>query len=237
MEILALEELGLSKGEIKTYLTLLELGETKVGNIIEKSGMVSSAVHNSINSLIEKGLISYIKKGKIKFYQAVPPKQLINFIEEKKKRVLEILPELESKQKKVKEKQEAEIFEGIKGIIAMLNLLIEDTKKEDEYLFFAVNVNQENKEIQEFFSMYDIKRKSKGLIIKGLATKEIKNLFIKRKLLKMKYPNFPIPSNTSICNDKIAFFSWEEKPVGYLIKSKQISEIYKNYFHEIWDKV
>ena len=122
MDASILEDLGLSKGEIKVYLTLLELGTTKVDQIIEKSGMASSAVHNSINTLIDKGLISYIKKGKIKFYQAVPPKQLIDFIEEKKKKVLEILPELEMKQKLAKEKQETEIFEGIKGITTMLNL-------------------------------------------------------------------------------------------------------------------
>lgn len=236
MELSVLEGLGLSTGEIKVYVTLLELGETKVGRVIEKSGMASSAVHNSLNVLIEKGLISYIKKGKIKFYQAISPKQLIDFIEEKKKKVLEIIPELELKRKKSAEKQEAEIFEGIKGIISMLNLLIEDAKKGDEYLFFSVNVEQENEEIQEFFSRYDAKRKERGLKIKGLAPKELKKLFAKRKILKMKYPNFPIPSNISICKDKTAIFSWEEKPVGYLIKSKQIANMFKKFFNELWNK-
>ncbi len=238
MDSSILEDLGLSKGEIKIYLEMLGLGETKVGQIIEKSGMASSAVHNSMNSLIEKGLVSYIKKGKIKFYRAISPKQLLDFIEDKKKKILEILPELESKQKKSTEKQEAEIFEGLKGVVAMLNLQIEDTKKGDEYLFFAVRVGKEreDKDIQDFFIQYDAKRRAKGLIIKGLAPSKIKELFIKRRVLKMKYANFPIPSNTSICNDKIAFFSWGEKPIGYLIKSKQISGMYRDFFNETWKK-
>ena len=234
MDASVLEGLGLSKGEIRVYITLLELGETKVGAIIEKSGMASSAVHNSINSLSKKGLVSYMKKGKIRFYQAVHPRQIIGFLEDKKKKILEILPELELRQKKSEEKQEAEIFEGIKGIISMLNLLIEDAKKGDEYLFFAVNVEPKNEDIQDFFSMYDIKRKSKGLITKGLAPKELKKLFEKRKILKMKYTNFPIPSNISICKDNVALFSWEQKPIGYLIKSKQISDMYKDYFYKMW---
>ena len=54
MDTSLLEDIGLSKGEIKVYLTLLNLGNTKVGYIIEKSGMASSAVHNAINTLIEK---------------------------------------------------------------------------------------------------------------------------------------------------------------------------------------
>ena len=65
MDTTTFENLGLSQGEIKIYLTLLELGSTKVGLIIEKSNMASSAVHNSLNALLDKGFISYIKKGKI----------------------------------------------------------------------------------------------------------------------------------------------------------------------------
>lgn len=237
MDTSILEDLGLTKGEIKVYIILLELGTTKVGSVIEKSGMASSAVHNSINTLIDKGLVSYIKKGKIKFYQAVQPKQLIDFIEEKKREVLKILPELEIKQKLAREKQEADIFEGTKGIIAMLNLLIENVKKGDEYLFFAINVREQNEEIQKFFLKYDLKREDKGLTVKGLAPKDLKRLFAKRKILLMKYTDFPIPSNVSICKDRIAFFSWGDKPVGYLIKSEQISGIYREFFNHIWNKV
>jgi len=236
MDTSVLEDLGLSKGEIKVYLTLLEIGETKVGQVIEKSGMASSAVHNSLNILIDKGLVSYIKKGKIKFYQSVPPKQLVSFIEDKKKKVLEILPELEMRQKKQEEKQEAEIFEGVKGVTSMLTLMIEDTKKGEEYLFFSMNVKERNKEIQEFFKRYDLKRKEKGLVIKGLVPKDMKEFFEGRTFLKVKYSKFPIPANIGICNDIVTIISWEKKPVGYLINSKQIAEIYRKFFYEIWDK-
>ena len=177
MDLSALENLGLSKGEIKVYFTLLETGSTKVGMIIEKSGLASSAVHNSINSLIEKGFVSYIKKGKIKYYRAVAPKQLIDYIDDKKNKILQIIPELEKRQKLEKEKQEAEIFEGAKGIMTMLNLFIENSKKGNEYLFFAINVKEQNEEIQKFFISYDTKRKDKGLIIRGLAPKELKKLY------------------------------------------------------------
>ncbi len=234
MDLSILEGLGLSKGEIKVYLTLLEIGLTKVGRIIEKSGIASSAVHNSLNTLLEKGLISYIKKGKIKYYKAVSPKQLVDFIEEKKNKVLEILPQLEEKQKLSEDKNESEIFEGIKGITTMLNILIEDAKKSDEYLFFSVYVKEKNEEIQKFFRSYDMKRKERGMIVRGLAPKELKPLFVKRKILNMRYPNFPILSDTGICNDKIVFISWDEKPIGYLIHSKQISDKYREFFNKTW---
>jgi len=237
MDTSVLEDLGLSKGEIKVYLTLLELGSTKVGKIIEKSKLASSAVHNSVNILVEKGLVSYIKKGKIKFYQAVPAQQLIDFIEDKKKKVLQILPELELKQKLAEEKQEAEIFEGIKGIMALLNRLIENGEKGDEYRFFATFLEQRNEEIQNFFRKFDIKRADKGLIVKGLAQRKIKHLFVGRKILKMKFVDFPIPSDVSIFNGKVAFIAWGDKPIGYLIRSPQIYEMFRNFFDSIWKPV
>jgi sugar-specific transcriptional regulator TrmB len=237
MDLSILEEIGLSRSESKVYIALLELGLTKVGPIIEKSGVVSSVVHNVLNTLLEKGLISYIKKGKVKVYQAVPPKQILDFIEERKKHFMNILPELEGKQKLIKDEQEAEIFEGKKGILAMLNLLIDNAKKYDDYLFFSTYLQEGDKEVQDFFKMYDAKRKEKGLNIRGLAPLELKPLFIKRKALKMKYTSEPIPSDISICNNNVAVISWGEKPIGYLIKSKQISDMFRNLFNSIWKKL
>jgi sugar-specific transcriptional regulator TrmB len=234
MDTSILEDLGLSNGEIKVYLSLLELGSTKIGSIIEKSQMASSAVHNDINTLVEKGLVSYIKKGKIKYYQAVSPRNLVNFIEDKKKALMEMLPELEGKQKRGIEKQEAEVFEGIKGVTTLLNILIENTKKGEDYMFFSSFKIDKNKEIQEFFEKYDIKRQEKGLYIRGLTLKELKPLFVKRKMIHMKYPDFPIPFDVSLCNGKVVLISWGEKPIGYLIKSKEIFEMYKDYFERVW---
>ena len=184
MEAEILENFGLSRGEIKVYLALLELGSAQVGQIIEKSGLVSSAVHRSLQKLIERGFASYIKRGKIKQYQAAPPKEILHFIDEKRKSFVDILPQLETKQKLAKEKQEAEIFEGTSGIMAMLNMIIDEAKPNEDYFFFAANIKERNEEIQKFFGRYDIKRKEAGLNIHGLAPKSLKSLFLGKKSLK-----------------------------------------------------
>jgi len=236
MELKILENFGLSAGEIKVYLALLELGSTQVGQIIEKSGLVSSAVHRHLQRLLERGFVSYIKVGKIKQYQAAPPKEILHFIDEQRKEFIEVLPELEVKQKFAKEKQQAEIFVGIRGIMAMLNTIIDESKAGDDYFFFATNIEERNEEIQEFFTRYDIKRKERGLHIRGLAPKSVKHLFAGRSALKMKFPDFPIPSDITVCDDKVALIAWEDKPVGYLIRSKQIYTIYRKFFEDIWNK-
>ena len=64
------EELGLTRTEIKLYLTLLEIGSSTAGTILEKSKLPNSTVHRDLNSLIERGLINFILEGKRKIYQA-----------------------------------------------------------------------------------------------------------------------------------------------------------------------
>ncbi len=236
MELEMLENFGLSRGEIKVYSALLELGSAQVGQLIEKSGIVSSAVHRSLQKLMERGFVSYIKRGKIKQYQAAPPKTILHFIDEQRKSFLDILPKLETRQKLATEKQEAEIFEGMNGIMAMLNSIIEGAKPGEEYYFFATDLTERNEELQKFFKRYDLKRKEAGFNIRGLARESLKPLFIGRKELKMKFVDFPIPSDITICDNKVAHISWDEKPVGYLIKSRHIYNVYKKFFEEVWNQ-
>ena len=77
-----LENLGLSQSEIKTYITLLELGSSTAGPILEKSDLPNSVLHRALNSLIEKGIITHILEGKRKIYQATNPEHFYDFIEE-----------------------------------------------------------------------------------------------------------------------------------------------------------
>ena len=84
MDTEILEDLGLTPTEIKIYISLLELGVSSAGKILEKSKLPNSTVHRDLNSLIEKGLISFILEGKRKIYKATNPENFFEFIQDKK---------------------------------------------------------------------------------------------------------------------------------------------------------
>ncbi|MGV8151281.1 MAG: TrmB family transcriptional regulator [Candidatus Woesearchaeota archaeon] len=233
MDTSILENLGLSSNEIKIYVALLEEGPSTAGSILKKANIQNSVFHFCINRLIQKGLVSYSKKNTFKIYQSAGPEQFRTFLKDKEKQLDILIPELKAKQTLSKEKQEVELFEGIKGIITLLNILIEDAKKGDEFLFFTPEL-EKNDEIQKFYERYDTKRKDKGLIVKGIASKKLKQLFDKRKYLKMKYTNNPVPANTGLCTDKMAIINWGEKPKGVLIRSKDIVSKQKEFFNALW---
>ena len=51
-----LEEIGLTRGEIKVYLTLLKLGETTTGKIIEEAQISSGKIYEILEKLIKKSI-------------------------------------------------------------------------------------------------------------------------------------------------------------------------------------
>ena len=76
-----LEDLGLTKGEVKVYLALIGLGETTSGPIVEQSGVSVSKVYQILNRLAKKGLSSHILKGKTKYFKAADPNRLLDYLQ------------------------------------------------------------------------------------------------------------------------------------------------------------
>lgn len=62
MDILDLKKIGLTDGEIRLYDALLEIGETTRTKLAKKSGISPSKIYDIANRLIEKGIVSSVKK-------------------------------------------------------------------------------------------------------------------------------------------------------------------------------
>jgi sugar-specific transcriptional regulator TrmB len=122
MNFTALKEAGLTEGEIKVYLALLEIGSATSGKIVEKSGVARSIIYQLLEKLAQKGLVSHITKSKTKHYEAAPPQKILEYIEHRreefeqnKAEVEALLPELLLKQQ-LSEQNEANFYQGYKGI-------------------------------------------------------------------------------------------------------------------------
>lgn len=229
-----LEETGFSKAEAVVYLNLLKLGKTKSGNIIKISGLQSSVVHNALNSLIDKGFVTYILEGKIKHYLASDPKLIGRYLESKKQEFNHILPELESLKEKTKESlASAEVYEGYKGLYAATLDLSEGSKKGDTFKYFAAGKELLTKESLEFFSKIDSLKKERGISVRGIANLEYKEPLKNYKSSEIRYTTLKIPPAMNIFGDKVLIISLSEKPTAILIKSKEIAIQY----HRLWDSL
>lgn len=111
-----LEKLNLSPKEADVYVALLELGETSIERISQKSKIKRTTVYDVIKTLKEKGLVMSLKKKKRNLYYAEDPRILGNQLEEKKTVLNNILPQLLSIANFIDKKPDIRFFEGIEGI-------------------------------------------------------------------------------------------------------------------------
>jgi len=241
MDTSVLEELGLSNAEAKIYLAILELGLSKTGKIIDKTKLQSSTVYHVLGSLIEKGLVSHIFKGKVKYYQAESPETFLLFLEEKRRKFMEILPELKEKEKLSQQKHAARVYEGINGLKTAFNDILISLKPGDEYYFFQVTKKKLfDNTVTRFFRNYHLKRSEKNIKVKGLAIKDSKPLvdevFKDLKHTEIRYIDEFTPSGVVIYANKVITLDWENIPTAIVIESKAIADSYKSFFKEKWKK-
>ena len=237
MDTKILEELGLTKTETKIYITLLELGPSSAGIILEKSGLPNSTVHRDLNSLISKGLISFILEGKRKIYQSTNPDNFLELIEDKKRRFKEILPTLKKKQEHSEKKEFASTYKGIKGIKEVYNIMINTKGKEyntfgggpitSEIMGFTWWLNLHKRRVENKLASRQIFDES---VRKG--GKDIsKNPLTKIKYVDKEFAQF---QETVIVGDKIAIAVFSENPYAFLIQDENVANSYRKYFELLW---
>ena len=237
METSILEELGLSHAESKIYLTLLETGQSKTGPLIHSTKLQSSTVYHILGSLLEKGLVSSIFKGKIKYYQAENPESFLFFLEEKKRKFEEILPSLKEKETRT-EKQNAKVYEGIKGLKIAFNDILVSMKPGEEYCFFqAGKENLSDSIFRSFFKNYHLKRSNNGVKVRGLSLRENKILMksiYDMKNTRIRYSNEILPTGIVVYKNKTITLDWGKTPTAFVIQSESVASSYKKFFEEKW---
>ncbi len=234
-----LEGLGMTNAQIKVYIALLELGESKTGEIIKRSGVHSSVVYNSLVRLVKNGLATFILKGKIKYFFATSPENLVEYINDKKKKIEGILPLL--KKKSVKNKQEAQVYLGWKGIYFAFNKVLEVLPKGGEYIAFGMGFEEQfTEETKKFFREYQKKRCIKKynikIILNASARKQVESYGFYPKFGKPKYRFVPgfCPPGPLIFGDNILIAEFKETPIAVIITSKVIADSFRKTFDELW---
>ncbi len=237
MDTSILEDLGLTHAEIKVYVTLLELGSSTAGSILEKSQLQNSVVHRALNSLIQKSLINFINEGKRKVYQATNPEYFFDFIEDKKKRFEEILPDLKDKQKKQKTTETASIYKGIRGIKEVYSIMI-NSKGKEYNTFRGGPITAEVMGFTWWLNLHKrrIANKLPSRQIFDESVREGGKEISKNKLTKIKYVNkeFAQFQETVIVGDKVTIAVFSENPYAFLINDIHVAESYRKYFELLW---
>jgi len=228
-----LRNAGLTDLEIEVYLTIIDLGSCLAGEITRKTGIHRRTVYDAIERLIEKGLVSYIKTNNRKYFEAYPPRKLLEILKEKENLLKEAIPELEKRFEFSKEKKETLFFRGKQALKTVFDDQILEGK---EVLVIASTVDVD-RILEYYFPKFNVQRKEKNIRMKMLFSESLKgNKIIKRiPLAEIRYiPKHDSNVSTNIYGDKVSIVTWGENPTAILIKEKAIADAYRNYFWLLW---
>lgn len=247
-ELALLEKTGFTKGEVRVYSALLDIGSSTVGAIIDKSGVTKSIIYQILEKLVQKGLVSYVIKEKTKYYQPSPPYSIIKFLEERtdeleetKKEIGDYIPQI-AEFLKSKQLSQATIYEGFKGIITVHDKRFDKLQKGDEYFFFGLPSQQ-----PEYFHAYwqkDHKKREKLEInCKLLYNQKVSDdvLRDRNKYKGCDARKMPVDVNTpawifSYKNVTVIGLPLAEKPLAFEIVNQEVANSFKEYFNWFWKK-
>ena len=236
-----LESLGLTRREIDVYLALLGLGSSSVGEIVKRSKVPSSKIYEVLNKLVDRGLVSFIIKGKTKYFQASEPETFLEIVEEKKVSIEKIIPDLKSRQNKSKE-EGAVLFSGIDGMKTALRRVLKTLRENEDYFAYIPPSENLGKEVSKiFFNNFNIKIRTAKIKIKLLIHEShretIKKDYSTLDMRQVKFTDFSFPSRLGIFRGHVLIINSGQKNISsILIKSEEAPKFYSQFFLELWRK-
>ena len=231
-----IKSIGLNPKEASVYLACLKLGNAKVGEISQLAKINRVTCYSVLEKLLEKGLINESIDSGIKKYEATPPSQIYQTLKDKKDTFKKILPELK-KMHRYSSHPVVRYFEGIEGV---KSIYADTLTTSGEILSFA-NSSEIRNHWPEYDQDYVAARVNKKIYLRGIAIDDATGQKVhsqdKKYYRKIKLVNqnkFQFANEINIYDNKVAYTSFGEKPMGIIIEDDGFTETQRSIFEIIW---
>lgn len=237
-----LKSLDLSEYESRIYLSLLELGESTSGKILSKSRINSGKIYTILESLANKGLVTEIIKNNVRHFQAVDPRSLGKYLDDKqeeftaKRKMFEsILPNLLKTPTESASGPEIRIYTGFEGMKSAFDQELFHYTKDKELLVFGVIAYKEHNQalVRYFTNIIFKERKRKKIIIKKILSKNAKENVLENGA-QVRFIDYNSFFTYNIIDDLVIFSIWSKEPIFMTIRSKEVSEGLRKNFNSVW---
>jgi sugar-specific transcriptional regulator TrmB len=242
-----LEHIGFAPSEIAIYTALLELDSGTVTQISKRSNINRTSSYDVLEHLVRRGLVSKFKKKKKTYFSAGDPRRLLEYmdreseelqkgIDQKKRNIQSVLPELMSLIDPHGTKPKVTFYEGEKG----MREAYEDTLTSEGDILAYANIEMTNTCLPKYFPEYYKRRAKKNILIRAICTdtpaarermKLDKEEMRESILLPDAQTTFSPEMN--IYNDKVLVVSSKEK-MAVVIESKELADLQRVIYGIVW---
>jgi sugar-specific transcriptional regulator TrmB len=233
--LIELRNLGLSEKESQVYLAALKIGSAPMQKISNVSGVNRATTYVLVGSLMRRGLMTSVSRGKKRLFTAEDPSKLLVFLEKEKlsldtkqKAVSEVLPILQSifdATHHGDEKPRVKFYEGKQGLTAVRDEFLKAKKKE---IFSIYSIER----IDDIFSVEERKKftekriqkriKSHAIYSSKTGAVEVKSPFTELTSLDMK--NYSANVDVSVFDNKVVLTSLDEPIMSVIIENEAMAE-------------
>ena len=247
MDTKLLEQIGLTQGEIKTYLALLKIGSSSTGPIAKASQVSRSKLYSILDKLEKKGLVSHIEKKGVTYFQATEPSKINDHLAEKEASLEKLkidfnnfLPQLEALTKS-KVTQKVTLYQSLKGLQTAHEHLYLKLKRGDSYVYYGAPKHQPQTH-HLYWQRDHLRRIKAGIKCKLLynydTPKEVLENRNNYKGCEARYmpTNFNTPSYFAVFADTTLIVIPTDEPLVVEIVSKEIADSFMSYFNDLWKR-
>ncbi len=242
-----LEEMGLSPNESKIYEALLNTEMLSISQIAVKAKVHRRNVYDSMNRLIDKGLVTEVVLKGERNFKATNPRHLLELLKDKESNLKKALPEMQKRFQNIETKEHAYIYRGIEGIRHYMQDILD--VGEDFYCIggkgawfdprlrpFRIRFYQQLKQRKlHAYHLFDHEMREH-------VKKEIESP-VKHHLKECRFLPPEASTNAAIdfFGDRIVTFTglnvnkMDDDTVQFVLVSRKLVEAYKKWFWFMWD--
>lgn len=237
-------DFGFTQNEAKLYLTLLRVGECKVGMLIKESNFKSGKIYQVLDSLARKGLVSFVVKNNVKYCFSQEPKRILDYIRSKKHRLeeseqdfLKYLPDLTKLRAFHKESCDVKVYDSVEGIRSVLFFFMDKIDKDSTVFLYGAN-DDPKRDIVLLWRKYDELCKDKNIRTKVIMTSISESGRAKRRNNQgnksYRYLKGTDLSNFMVSKNMVLLFNFDQ-PSCILIENSAYSRQFINLFSFLWN--
>ena len=243
MDSKVLEQIGLTTNEAKTYLALLELGQSTTGAILTRSGLNSGKIYEILENLKQKGLVSETTVDRVRRFSAAPPEQLEEFLAQKKTAlakeeeiVKQLVPELSVLHKQNRQTKQIVTYTGFRGIMTAAEEALARTSRGQEIL--SLGISDMNAWSQVFWRKWEKLRATKRINARYILSQQ--GTIYKDLISEPDVQIRILPLNTPVGidiygTDTVLILHYQEPVSCTLIIDEHTATTLRSYFEVLWN--
>jgi sugar-specific transcriptional regulator TrmB len=237
----ALARIGIGDKRARFYLAALELGEAPVQKVAERAGVSRTTAYDVLARLTRDGLVSRVDKGGRLHIGAEDPSRLLAVLEDRRRTVEEVLPELRSRYSRSAARPRIRFYEGRDAVNAVLDDTLQCRSKR---LKGILSMTSDLFKVPGMPAMerYVARRIAAGVHLQVVRSRQLeprRDRWLTRaedlRELRWAPPGAVFTMTTWTYDDKVSLISSRRENFGIIIQSQEFSELMSTLFAVLWE--